>query len=183
MGKRVNMMRAMTGPKVGAGHLVLTTLYIHAIRSLTDYATPALNTVSEWQWEKLEVAQNNAMRVIVKAPMWTNIENLHMETGLTSLQTRTERLTACFATKLITRARESDIKNGLLRALNLNRDVFNKKTWLLCAADAVNRLELKDTILSKEPDTMSPDYSTQHRGSPRQQCYWVDKRDGEQQDE
>ncbi|KAG7164212.1 putative pol-like 34 [Homarus americanus] len=40
----------------------------------------------------------------------------------------------CFATKLITRARESDIKNGLLRALNLNSDVFNKKTWLLNAA-------------------------------------------------
>ncbi|KAG7169759.1 RNA-directed DNA polymerase from mobile element jockey-like 1 [Homarus americanus] len=71
-----------------------------------------------------------------------------------------ERLTACFATKLITRAREGDIKNGLLRALNLNRDVFNKKTWLLCAADAVNRLKLKDTILSKGPDTMSQDYST-----------------------
>ncbi|KAG7172481.1 RNA-directed DNA polymerase from mobile element jockey-like 9, partial [Homarus americanus] len=39
-------------------------------------------------------------------------------------------------------------------------DVFNKKTWLLCAADAVNRLKLKDTILSKGPDTMSPEYST-----------------------
>ncbi|KAG7175102.1 hypothetical protein Hamer_G026451 [Homarus americanus] len=100
------------------------------------------------------------MRAIVKAHMWTKIENLHMETGLTSLQTRAERLTACFATKLITRAREGDIKNGLLRALNLNRDVFNKKTWLLCAADAVNRLKLKDTILSKGSDTMSPDYST-----------------------
>ncbi|KAG7153572.1 hypothetical protein Hamer_G027256 [Homarus americanus] len=80
--------------------------------------------------------------------------------SLTSLQARVERLTACFATKLITRARESDIKNGLLRALNLNRDVFNKKTWLLCAADAVNGLVLKDTILSKGPNTMSPDYST-----------------------
>ncbi|KAG7164282.1 putative RNA-directed DNA polymerase from transposon BS-like 4 [Homarus americanus] len=60
-----------------------------------------------------------------------------------------KRLTACFVTKLITRARETDIKNGLLRALNFNGDFFNKKTWLLCAADAVNRLELKDTILSK----------------------------------
>ncbi|KAG7166728.1 hypothetical protein Hamer_G010379 [Homarus americanus] len=100
------------------------------------------------------------MRVIVKAPMWTKIENLHIETGLTSLQTRAERLTACFATKLITRARECDIKNGLLRSLNLNRDVFNKKKWLLCSADTVNRVKLKDTILSKGPDTMSPDYST-----------------------
>ncbi|KAG7164024.1 putative RNA-directed DNA polymerase from mobile element jockey-like 53, partial [Homarus americanus] len=145
IGKRVNMMRAMTGPKVGAGHVFLRTLYIHAIRSLTDYATPALNTLSEWQWAKLEVAQNSALRAI---------------TGLTSLQTRAERLTACFATKLITRARESDIKKGLLRALNLNRNVFNKKTWLLCETDAVNRLKLKDTILNKGPDTMSPDYST-----------------------
>ncbi|KAG7165299.1 hypothetical protein Hamer_G007092, partial [Homarus americanus] len=133
IGKRVNMMRAMTGPK--------TMRY----RLLTHG--------SEGQWAKLQVAQNNAMRAIVKAPMWKKIENLHMETGLTSLQTRAERLTACVATKLITRTRESDIKNGLLQALNLNRD-------LLCAADAVNRLKLKDTILSKGPDTMSPDYST-----------------------
>ncbi|KAG7156037.1 hypothetical protein Hamer_G020202 [Homarus americanus] len=76
---------------------------------------------------------------------------------VSSLKTRTERLTACFATKLITSARESDIKNGLLRALNLNKVAFNKKTWLFCAADAVNRLELNKTILSKRPDTMSPD--------------------------
>ncbi|KAG7171998.1 putative RNA-directed DNA polymerase from mobile element jockey-like 50, partial [Homarus americanus] len=127
----------------GFGTVALRTLYIHAIRSLTNYATPALNTLSEGQWEKLEVAQNNAMR-----------------TGLTSLQSRTERLTACLATKLFTRARESDIKTGLLRLLNLNRDVFNKKTWLLCGAEAINRPELKDIILSKGPDTMSPDYST-----------------------
>ncbi|KAG7157175.1 RNA-directed DNA polymerase from mobile element jockey-like 4, partial [Homarus americanus] len=60
----------------------------------------------------------------------------------------------------VAQAREGDIKNGLLRALNLNRDVFNKKTRLLCVADAVNRLKLKDTILSKGPDTMSPNYST-----------------------
>ncbi|KAG7172010.1 putative RNA-directed DNA polymerase from mobile element jockey-like 51 [Homarus americanus] len=99
-------------------------------------------------WEKLEVAQNNAMRVTVD-------KNLKLTHG-----DSTERLTACFATKLITRARESDIKNGLLRALNLNRDVFNKKTWLLGAAGTVNRLELKNIILSEGPDTMSPDYST-----------------------
>ncbi|KAG7172437.1 hypothetical protein Hamer_G029543, partial [Homarus americanus] len=132
-------------------------------------ATPALNTLSEGQWAKLEVAPNNAMRVIVKAFMWTKIENLRMETGLTSLQTRAERLTACFATKLITWARESDIKNGLLRALNLNRDVLNKKAWLLCAADAVNRLKLKNTIISKGPDTRVQTTALQRRGSPRQQ--------------
>ncbi|KAG7157497.1 hypothetical protein Hamer_G005946 [Homarus americanus] len=55
---------------------------------------------------------------------------------------------ASFATKLITWARESDIKNGLLRALNLNRDVFNKKSWL-CAQ-----------LTLKGPDTMRTDYST-----------------------
>ncbi|KAG7162404.1 hypothetical protein Hamer_G007934, partial [Homarus americanus] len=114
----------------------------------SKYATPVLNTLSEGQWAKLEVAQNNAMRAIVKAPMWTKIENLRIETGLTSLQTRAERLTACFPTKLITSAREGDIKNGLLRALNLNRDVFNKKTCY-CAQ-----------LTLKGPDTMSPDYST-----------------------
>ncbi|KAG7157147.1 putative Gag-Pol polyprotein-like 6, partial [Homarus americanus] len=66
----------------------------------------------------------------------------------------------CFAAKLITRARESDIKNGLLRALNLKRDAFNKKIWLLYASDAVNGLDYKDTLLSKGTDTMSPVYST-----------------------
>ncbi|KAG7157183.1 putative pol-like 30, partial [Homarus americanus] len=43
-----------------------------------------------------------------------------------------------------------------LQQVQLERE----KTWLLCPADAVNRLKLKDTILSKGPDTMSPDYST-----------------------
>ncbi|KAG7157456.1 hypothetical protein Hamer_G005896, partial [Homarus americanus] len=144
MGKRINMMRAMTGPKVGAGHVVLRTLYIHAIRSLTDYATLALDILSEWQWVKLEVAQNNAMS--------------HCQvTCVDKLKTYTWRQVSHLSKP---GARESDIKNGLLRALNLNRDVFSKKTWLLCAADAVNQLELKDTILSKGPDAMSPDYST-----------------------
>ncbi|KAG7155185.1 RNA-directed DNA polymerase from mobile element jockey-like 48 [Homarus americanus] len=96
-----------------------------------------------------------AKRMVLKRLLWKTGPLHHnifgFTKGLTSLQTRTERLTTCFATKLITRARESDIKNGLLRALNLNRD---------CAADAVNRLELKDTTLRKGPDTMSPDYST-----------------------
>ncbi|KAG7171583.1 hypothetical protein Hamer_G014719, partial [Homarus americanus] len=149
---RVNMMRAMTGPKVGTGHVVLRTLYIHAIRSLTDYATPALNTLFEWQWEKLEVTQNNATSHCQGTYVDKNLKLTHGD--------RAELLTACFATKLITRAQESDIKNGLLRAMNLNRDVFNKKTWLLSAADAVNLLKLKDTMLSKEPDTMRPAYST-----------------------
>ncbi|KAG7174274.1 hypothetical protein Hamer_G003195, partial [Homarus americanus] len=76
-----------------------------------------------------------------------------METGLIFLQNRTERLTACFVTKLITSAREVTSRMD-------SSDVFNKKTWLLCAVDAVNRLKLKDTILSKGRDTMSPDYNT-----------------------
>ncbi|KAG7164293.1 hypothetical protein Hamer_G003446, partial [Homarus americanus] len=59
-------------------------------------------------------------------------------------------------------ARESDIKNGLLQALNLNRDVFNKKTWLLCAANATQS-SAKDLI--QHVQTTAP----QHRGSPRQQ--------------
>ncbi|KAG7174517.1 hypothetical protein Hamer_G016415 [Homarus americanus] len=79
-----------------------------------------------------------------------------METVLTSLRSRKERLAARFTTKFITRARESVIKNEVLRALNLNREVFDKITRLLCAADTVNRLGLKKIILSKGPDTMSP---------------------------
>ncbi|KAG7157794.1 hypothetical protein Hamer_G025587, partial [Homarus americanus] len=66
-------------------------------------------------------------------------------------------------------ARESEIKNELFRALNLNRDAFNRNTWPLCAVDSVNRLGLKDTILSKEPDIMSPTKVPQHRGSHLQQ--------------
>ncbi|KAG7157445.1 hypothetical protein Hamer_G005882 [Homarus americanus] len=48
----------------------------------------------------------------------------------------------------------------MIRPLNLDRDVFDKKTWLLRAAGTVNRLRLKNTILSKGPDTMSQNYST-----------------------
>ncbi|KAG7164365.1 hypothetical protein Hamer_G003544 [Homarus americanus] len=68
----------MTGSKI------LRTLCIHAIRSLTDYATPALNTLFGCQWEKLEVVQNNAMSHCQGTNVEKKILNLHMETGLIS---------------------------------------------------------------------------------------------------
>ncbi|KAG7156751.1 hypothetical protein Hamer_G006760 [Homarus americanus] len=39
-------------------------------------------------------------------------------------------------------------------------NIYKPPPIRLEATDAVNRLQLKDTILNKGPDTMSPDYST-----------------------
>ncbi|KAG7174268.1 hypothetical protein Hamer_G003186, partial [Homarus americanus] len=64
-----------------------------------------------------------------------------------------ERLTAC-CSKLITRApRKVTSGARYLRALNpLNHSYCARR-------NAVNRLKFKDTILSKGPDAMRPDYS------------------------
>ncbi|KAG7157142.1 putative RNA-directed DNA polymerase from mobile element jockey-like 52, partial [Homarus americanus] len=98
-------------------------------------ATFNAHTTQSELWRKLMIATGKIAQISSPPPATTGSKSL--------------------SRALCGTAREGDIRNGLLRALNLN-----KKTWLLCAADAVNRLKLKDTILSKGPDTMSPEYST-----------------------
>ena len=94
----------MTGTKDGTNQLVLRKFYVAAVRSLIDYAAPVLTTLTNRQAMKLEVAQNNALRHILGAPIWAKMHNLCMETGCPTLATRISSrlcgIASCFATTL-----------------------------------------------------------------------------------
>lgn len=60
---RIRVMRAITGLKAGAHFNVLGLYYAHAVRSLLDYASPALISIQDSIVQRLEVAQNQALRL------------------------------------------------------------------------------------------------------------------------
>ncbi|XP_076059871.1 uncharacterized protein LOC143036414 [Oratosquilla oratoria] len=70
MTARTTVMRAMCGRALGATHQVLRTYYVQAVRSIADYAAPALLTVDVDKLQRLETCQNEAARVILGAQRW-----------------------------------------------------------------------------------------------------------------
>ena len=66
---RLSTMKYMTSLKEGANLQVQRTLYFSCIRALIDYGAPALTHLTDTQWTSLEVLQNNAIRLMLGAPM------------------------------------------------------------------------------------------------------------------
>ena len=97
---RTNVLRTLTSYPSGADYEVLRLYYTHAIRSLIDYCAPALITLSDTQYQKIEVIQNNAMRTMLGAPRWTKIRNMQVETRLDPLHTRITKLAATCTLRL-----------------------------------------------------------------------------------
>ncbi|XP_076029819.1 uncharacterized protein LOC143018344 [Oratosquilla oratoria] len=114
---RTTVMRAMTGKALGATHRVLRTFYVHAVRSLVDYAAPALINVATAKLEDLEPCQNAAARIILGAQPWTKIVNLRMEASLPSLTSRVRRLEVDFLAKLVQSPRITELSQSLVTAL------------------------------------------------------------------
>ena len=112
-GSRLNVMRAMTNPAAGATPSVLRLFYIHAIRPLIDYAAPALSYVAKTWMDQLEVAQNNALRTILGAPIWTNIGTMQAETNIIPLELRIQQLTAGRVAKILQHNRSHTVRNCL----------------------------------------------------------------------
>ena len=79
------VMKKISSLDGGASYQVLRLFYIQAIRSLIDFSAPALVGLTPLLTQKLEVIQNNAMRTILGAPMWTRICNLQVESHLPPL--------------------------------------------------------------------------------------------------
>ena len=94
-------MKVITGRHIGAGHKVLRSFYVHAVRPIIDYASVALIASSTTLKEKLETIQNEAARIILGAPKWTKVINLLMETDLPSVDTRIDLMAAQFLSKVL----------------------------------------------------------------------------------
>ncbi|KAK7075106.1 hypothetical protein SK128_000397 [Halocaridina rubra] len=120
---RLTPMRYMTSLQEGAGIQVLKKFYTATIRSLITYSAPTLANLSAQQISTIEVIQNNAMRYMMGAPMWTRICNLQMETNLPPLYSWINVSNTNSITKALLSERRSHTQKRLKEALNKHLDL------------------------------------------------------------
>ena len=145
----------MTSLKEGANLEIQRKYYIACTRSLIDYAAPVLHSLKETQLESLEVIQNNAVRQMLGAPMWTRLCNLRMEANLPSLSTRIKARNTCILAKAITSSRDSHCKRKAIGELAKLREIQNYNTYSKSLTDCVKDLNLTNTLLSLKADAPS----------------------------
>ena len=156
---RINVLRALTSTTVGAGSSVLRSFYIHAIRSIVDYAAPALLTLQPKFHPKLETIQNRSMRVILGAPMWTRLENLRMETGLVPLVLRVRQIVAGFTLKALRATRQFPFKANVIRYFDRHPDLMNLNIWSHAAVHALRCSHIPASLQVLREDRPHPQYT------------------------
>ena len=99
--KRLNIMRSLTSPILGATSAVLRQYYIASIRSLIDYCSPTLIIAKTTLHQNLNKLQNIAMRTILGAPRWTNILTMQSECSLISIPARIRQIAGSYLLKIM----------------------------------------------------------------------------------
>lgn len=100
-GKRLNLMRAVSGARWGATHKSLVTIYRALIRSVLDYGALAYDSASTSQLQKLDRMQSSALKLCCGAMKSTAIAALQVECGEAPLRLRRLQHQIKFAVKVI----------------------------------------------------------------------------------
>ena len=115
---RMNVMRAMTSPKLGLNYNVIKTFYNACIRSIVDYSALSIATAKPDILYKLEVLQNDALRLMAGAPRWTKLANLRMETEIIPITVRIKEICASFVIKSLRRGRLTEFNDEILLCMD-----------------------------------------------------------------
>ena len=114
---KLNVMRAMTSPKLGLNYQVLRTFYIACIRSIIDYASIHLITSKDETLSRLEKIQNQALRIMFGTPPWAKLVNLRQEANLVPINIRIWEVSARFMFRNLRRGRLEDLNAEVLQCL------------------------------------------------------------------
>ena len=146
----------------GVNYQVLRTFYLHTIRPIIEYSTPTLANLTETQICSLDVAQNNALWLILGAPIWTEISDLPMECNIPPLYSRIMALNIHAIAKELSQLKNAPFANRVeIESQNPNFPIPN--TWIsgmgkverkcnLCGELRVRKLNcLSDLYRGREP--------------------------------
>ena len=98
--QRCRMLGSLAGKQWGWRKENLRKVYLTTQRSVLDYAAAAWQPwLSETQMQKLERAQNKALRIVTGQYNSTPVEALRLESGVVSYKTHSKRLTSIAAEK------------------------------------------------------------------------------------
>ena len=94
---KINLMKCVAGNNWGQSKETLSMTYKALARSTLEYAIPVWSPIiSETCWSKLQVVQNQALRVITGCMQITPIVHLHRETKILPLREHGQMLTKQF---------------------------------------------------------------------------------------
>ena len=159
---RLAPMKYMSSLKAGATIDIQRTYYTACTRSIVEYASPVLCNLTEAQVSKLEVIQNNAMRQMLGAPMWTKIENLQMECNLSPLLTRAQVATINVSAKSLLSNRDCYSTRRLKEDLNKHPEIMRPNTYGTHIGTTIRAYGLQEQLLSLRPDAIIEGYNPPH---------------------
>ena len=111
--KALNLLRVVAHLDWGADKTVLLRLYQALIRSKLDYGCVVYGSASKTQLEKLDVIQNQALRLALGAFRTSPVNSLHVEANETPLCLRRQKLSLQYSLKL-----RSNSKNPAAKCVN-----------------------------------------------------------------
>ena len=142
----------MTTLKEGANFNVQKTYYLACTRSLIDYGAPVLTDLTDKQKAHIEVIQNNAMRLMLGAPMWTRLCNLRMEANLPSLEDRISVRNTCQVAKTLLSGRESHTKTKIKNEMQKHPEVRTPASYVKDLSNTIKDLGVEEQLKSLRPD-------------------------------
>ena len=100
--KRNNILKALAGTSWGQQKETLLMTYKAVGRSIADYAAPVWSTnASNTSMEKIQVAQNEALRISTGAHKMSSIDHLHCETQMLKVTEHSDLLSAQYLVKCL----------------------------------------------------------------------------------
>ncbi|XP_076064444.1 uncharacterized protein LOC143038790 [Oratosquilla oratoria] len=145
-------MRYMQSLDAGASPLVLEHYYKYCIRPIIEYRAPVLSHLTSQQEESLEVAQNNALRLILGAPMWTRKSNLQMESGIPPLMARIQTRNCTAAAKALLSDRDSHLRTKLKAHLDAHPDLPRPDTYVGHLGDQIRATGMEGHLKALKPN-------------------------------
>ena len=101
--RALNTLKTLANRSFGADAVILRRLYLAIVRPIMEYGAPLIMSMSKTNYNKLQLIQNEAMRVILGAHRSTPIKYLEVETDLIDIETRFHQLTAQYYARTSTR--------------------------------------------------------------------------------
>ena len=97
--KRNNILKALAGTSWGQQKETLLMIYKAVGRSIADYAAPVWSTNASMK--KIQVAQNEALRISTGAHKMSSIDHLHCETQMLKVTEHSDLLSAQYLVKCL----------------------------------------------------------------------------------
>ena len=155
---RLAPMQFMTSTQEGAKFNIQKLYYTATVRSLVDYSAPVLVNLKESQQARLEVIQNNALRLMLGAPMWTRLCNLQHESNFATLKIRIGIRNLHIAAKTLISDRKSIYKTNLREDLNKHQEARKINTYVFFIGNLVRDFNMIEILKNIKEDTIDINY-------------------------